>query len=94
MASDLKSGTRIVLSIGGFGGFGSSSTTSIGKLGIGGGAGGGESRNRAGRRVLRFGKPDGRNSRTGVGSLAYIFISYMILYIVILLLTGKVGSTS
>ena len=93
MASDLKSGTRTALSIGGFGGFGSSSIISIGKLGIGGGAGGGESRNRAGRRVLRFGKPDGRNSSTGVGSLAYIFISYMILYIVVFLLTGEVGST-
>ena len=93
MASDLKSGTRAALSIGGFGGFGTLSITSIGKLGIGGGAGGDKSRNRAGRRVLHFGKPDGRNSSTGVGSLAYIFISYTILYIVIFLLTGKTGST-
>ena len=93
MASDLKSGTRAAQPIGGFGGFGTSSMISIGKLGIGGGAGGGKSRNRAGRRVLRFGKPDGRNSSTGVGSLAYIFISYMILYIVFFLHTGKTGSS-
>ena len=58
-------------------------------MGIGGGAGGGESRNRAGRRVLRFGRPDGRNSSTGVGSLAYIFISYNIIYIVIYYLLAK-----
>ena len=54
------------------------------------------SRNRAGRRVLCFGKPEGRYSCTGVGSLACISISYTTFNVVMnaLLTMGPFISTS